>query len=298
MFTWQPSALLRAQAVPGFVWCIYLGVGFPVLIFAFIGIWTTIIRVKPRTEVAPEWAALAGLVIATFIMYWVLPIGIESRYVVPLIPSVVLFSTAGLNAIDRRLGVRLPIGVARIGLALILMAAFSIDSFALPLQLRNGDVKAKVSNVPQVWLISSGSAGEGCLVAAVALQETHPNSYVLRAKTILAGGDWLWGNQEDRFDTPAKLAALLDEMPVTIIVIDDRVPPEQQRPYQDRLKQLVASESSTWEFVGSYPQTQNGILYANSLHVYARHPIASLTLAPPVLRLDRLKTLMVRKELR
>jgi hypothetical protein len=132
----------------------------------------------------------------------------------------------------------------------------------------------------------------------VALQEAHPNSYVLRAKTILAGGDWLWRNQEDRFDTPAKLAALLDEMPVTIIVIDDRVPPEQQRPYQDRLKQLVASESSTWEFVGSYPQTQNGILYANSLHVYARHPIASLTLAPPALRLDRLKTLMVRKELR
>jgi 4-amino-4-deoxy-L-arabinose transferase-like glycosyltransferase len=306
MFTWEPGSSLRVQAVPGFAWCIYLGVGLPVLIFALIGVWTTIIRVKPRTELAHEWAALAALALAAFILNCVLPVGIESRYMVPLIPSVVLFSAAGVNQVAHRLGgVGLPVGVARIGLALILMAVFSVGSFALPLQLRNGgyealvqDVEARVSNVPQVWLISSGSAGEGCLVAAVALREARPSSYVVRAKTILAGGDWLWRNQQDRFDTSTKLAALLDEMPVTIIVIDDRVPPEQQRPYQDRLKQLVVGESGTWEFVGSYPQAQNGILYVNSLHVYARHPIASLILAPPALRLDRLKALMVRKELR
>ena len=44
--------------------------------------------------------------------------------------------------------------VARVGSALILMAAFSVESFTLPLQLRNGgyealvrDVEARVSNV-------------------------------------------------------------------------------------------------------------------------------------------------------
>jgi hypothetical protein len=186
-----------------------------------------------------------------------------------------------------------------------LMAVFAADSFALPLQLRNRgyealvrDVEVRVSNVPQVWLISSGSTGEGCLVAEVALQERRPDSYVLRAMTILAGGSWFWRNTQDRFDTPAKLAELLDDMPVTIVVIDDRVPPEQQRPYQDRLRKLVASESEQWEPIGSYPQTQDGILYANSLHVYARRPLASLSLAPPALRLDLLKGLMVRKELR
>ena len=87
-------------------------------------------------------------------------------------------------------------------------------------------------------------------------------------------------------------------MPVTIIVIDDRVPPEQQRPYHDRLRKLVTGESDTWEFIGSYPQTQDGIEYANSLHVYARRPLSSLITAPPAIQLDRLKALMVRKELR
>ena len=87
-------------------------------------------------------------------------------------------------------------------------------------------------------------------------------------------------------------------MPVTIIVIDDRVPSDQQRPYHDRLKKLVASEGDKWELMGSYSQTQDGIMFANSLHVYARRPVASLTIAAPAIRLDRLRALMVRKELR
>jgi hypothetical protein len=160
------------------------------------------------------------------------------------------------------------------------------------------DVMARLSNRPQIWLISAGSTGEGCLVAAVALQETRPNSYVLRGKTILVGGDWFWRNTQDRFDTPEKLAAILDEIPITIIVIDDRVPLTEQRPYHDRLKRLVVNNGDKWEFVGSYDQTQGGIVFANSLHVYGRRPVASLAAAAPAIRLDRVKTLMTRKELR
>jgi hypothetical protein len=298
-------ASLLIEAVPGYAWFIYLAVGLPVLIFALIGVWGTIIRVKTRAEVAPEWAALAGLAIATFILHCVLPVPVDSRYMVLLIPSVVLFSAAGVNAIAHPLGARLPVGVARAGLTLALIAAFGVESFALPLQLRNGgyaalvrDVEGQVSNVPQVWLISSGSTGEGCLVAAVALHEMRPNSYILRGKTILAGGDWFWGSTQDRFDTPAKLDGLLDDIPVTIIVIDDQIPPNQRRPYHDRLRELVASEGEQWELIGSFPQTQGGIVFPNSLHVYARRPVASLAVAAPAIRLDRLRALMVRKELR
>jgi hypothetical protein len=293
------------QALPGFAWYLYLSVGLPVFAFALIGVWVKIVRVKPRAEVAPEWAALAGLVVATFILYCVLPVGTESRYMVALVPSVVLFSAAGVNSIAQPLGARLPIGVVRVGLALALIAAFCAESVAFPLQLRNGgygalvrDLMAKVSHVPQVWLISSGSTGEGCLVAAVALQEARPTSYVLRAKKILAGGDWMWRNQQDRFDTPAKLAGVLDDIPVTIIVIDDRIPPDQHRPYQDRLRKLVADENDRWELIGSYPQTQGGIGFPNSLHVYARRPVAALSIGPPVVRLDRLVALIGRDELR
>jgi Dolichyl-phosphate-mannose-protein mannosyltransferase len=298
-------ASLFIEAVPGYTWFIYLGVGLPVLIFAVIGVWEGVIRVRPRTEVAPEWAALAGLAIATFILHCLLPVPIDRRFMVLLVPSLVLFSAATVNGIAHRLGARLPIGVARITLAFTLMAAFAVGSFALPLQLRNGgygklvrDVMARVSHVPQIWLISSGSTGEGCLVAAVALQEKRPASYVLRAYTILAGGTWFWRNTRDRFDTPAKLSKLLDDLHVTIIVIDDRIPPEHQLPYQTRLKKLVASESDKWELTGLYPQTKGGIVFPNSLHVYARRPIASLAIVPPTIRLDLLRSLMTRKELR
>jgi hypothetical protein len=103
---------------------------------------------------------------------------------------------------------------------------------------------------------------------------------------------------QDRFDTPVKLARLLDDLPVTVIVIDDQIPPGLHRPYQDRLRQLVADEADKWELIGSYPQTQGGIVFPNSLHVYARRPISSLATAAPAIQLDRLRALMVREELR
>jgi 4-amino-4-deoxy-L-arabinose transferase-like glycosyltransferase len=303
--TVNDAATFWLRAIPRFSWYIYLGVGLPVLICALIGIWRTIILVKPRTEIVPEWAALAGLAIATFVLHCALPIDIQSRYMVPLVPSIVLFAAAGVNEIARYCRDRLPIDGVRLGLALTLIVVFWVATFALPLQLRNRgyealvqDVTARVSHVPQVWLISSDSMGEGSLVAAVALQEARPNTYVLRARTILGGGDMFWRNMNDRFDTPAKLAELLDEIPVTIIVIDDQIPPSLHRPYQDRLRELVASEGDKWKAIGSYPQTEGGRAFANSLHVYARRPIASLTMAAPAIRLDRVRALMTREELR
>jgi hypothetical protein len=304
--TWAGNfASFLVQAPPSFTWYIYLSVGLPVLIFALIGAWGTIIRVKPRTEITPSWAALAGLATAIFILHCVLPVSIENRYMVPLVPSIVLFSAAGVEQTAHLVSGRMPIGVVRGGLTLTIIAAFCVGRFALPLQLRNGgyeelvrDVEARVSNVPQVWLISSDAPGEGCLVAAVALREARSDSYVLRGKTILAGGDWNWRNTEDRFETPAKLARLLDEIPVTIIVIDDQIAPSYRRPYQDTLRKLVVSESNEWELVGSYPQIRSGIVFSNSLHVFARRPVASLTIAAPAIQLDRLRALMVRNELR
>ena len=298
-------ASLIVNAVPGYLRCIFIGVGAAVLIFSTIGVWGTIIRVTPRAKVEPEWAALAALAIATFALHCVLPVPVESRFMVLLLPPVLLFAAAGIDMIAVRLSARLPVAVARIGLALTVIAAFSMESFALPLQLQNGgygtlvrDVMARVSHVPQIWLISSGATGEGCLVAAVALQEPRPESYVLRGKTLLAGGDWFGRNTQDQFDTPGKLAKLLDDLRVTIIVIDTSVSPTEEWPYRARLQNLVAGQSKTWKLVGSFPQTEDGILLPNSLRVYARRPIASLAVAAPAFPLDRLRALMIRKELR
>jgi hypothetical protein len=92
------------------------------------------------------------------------------------------------------------------------------------------------------------------------------------------------------------LAELLDDISITIIVIDDQFPPNQQRPYQDRLTKVVASEGERWELIESFPQTKSGIVFPSSLHVYARRPVASLAIAAPAIRLDRLVALIGRDE--
>jgi hypothetical protein len=292
-------------AIVNLSWDIYLAVGFIVLFFALIGLWTTIIQVEDRTEVAPEWGALAALAVATFGLHSIVPAGDESRYMVTVIPSIVLFMAAGLENVAHRLGARLPIGVVRVGLVTAIAAGFCAESFAFAVQPRNAgydalveDVMARVSNAPQIWVISSDPYGEALLVAAVALREAHPSSYVLRAGTILEAHDWYWRNQEDRFNTPEKLAKVIDDLSVSIIVVDDQISPGHVRPYQERLGKLVISENGKWKLIGSYPQTRNGIVFANSLHVYARHPITSLSIGAPPIPLDLLRALMVRKELR
>jgi hypothetical protein len=85
----------------------------------------------------------------------------------------------------------------------------------------------------------------------------------------------------------AAVALRLDDLHVTIIVIDDRIPPEHQLPYQTRLEKLVVSESAKWQLIGPYPQTKEGIVFPNSLHVYARRPLASLAMAAPTIRPPR-----------
>lgn len=283
---------------------IYGALGVAVLLFAAIGVWVRIVRAR-RAEIAPEWAALAGLAAATFVLHSAIPTGAAGRYMMPVIPPLVLFAAAGIAAVARRCGKRLPAGVAQAALAAVVLAAFGGESFALPLQLRNAGydalvkaVTARVAHVPQIWLVSSGATGEGCLVAAVALHEKRPGSYVLRGKTILAGGNWLWNDTRDRFDTPAKLARLLARIPVTVVVIDDVIPRVDRRPYQARLAKLLADEPDRWKLIGSYPQIQHGKFYPDSLHVYARRPVASLAAAPPAIHLDRLKALMVLNVLR
>jgi len=58
-----------------------------------------------------------------------------------------------------------------------------------------------------------------------------------------------WRNMQDGFDTPVKLAGLLDDIPVTIIVIDDRLPSDFHRPYQESSKRLTEKELSDFSWL-------------------------------------------------
>jgi hypothetical protein len=106
-----------------------------------------------------------------------------------------------------------------------------------------------------------------------------------------------WRNMQDRFDTTEKLAALLDELPVTIIVIDNKIASNWHRPYQDRLTELI-TDGEKWKLVGSFPQERDGVAFPESLRLYARRPVTTLSTTVAKIDLDRLKTLMVRNELR
>jgi hypothetical protein len=72
-----------------------------------------------------------------------------------------------------------------------------------------------------VWLVSSDSSGEGAFLTAVALRETRPSSYVLRANKMLADQTWMGQNYRALYSSAEELAAALDRWPVGAVVMDE-----------------------------------------------------------------------------
>jgi hypothetical protein len=88
----------------------YAALGPAVVLFASIGLWMTINQVGRRAKVLLDWAALAKLAVATFAPHCIIPTGSEGRYVmILLLPSIFLFSAAGVDGIAHRLGASRPL---------------------------------------------------------------------------------------------------------------------------------------------------------------------------------------------
>ena len=267
---------------------LYNGLGLAALLLAAVGLYAKIIRPWRSRKVESEWAALAVLAVSILALHCAVAAALEVRYMVASVPSIVLFAAAGIAEVSgwllRTFSLRVP---GFFGLSLGTLFAFAVQSFALPVHLHNtgyeilaADIAAKVEYVPQVWLISSGSIGEGSLITAIALHEKRPGTFVLRGSKILVSEDWVGRNSQDRYDTPDELATLLNDIPVAIIAIDDRVPSYEHRPYHDRLRMLVAGNNAQWEQIGSYTLVRGQSTFANAVHVYARRPVSALNSGP------------------
>lgn len=290
----------RLELIEAFSRYLYNGLGIAVLLLAAVGFYAKIIRPWRSRAVEGEWAALAGLAIGILALHCAVAAALEARYMVALVPSIVLFAAAGIAQVSvwllRIFPLRLPVSF---GLSLGVLLAFAVQSFALPMNLRNtgyetlaADISAKLEHIPQVWLISSGSIGEGSLIAAIALHEKRPGTFALRGSKILVSEDWVGRNNRDLYDTPDKLAALLNSIPVAIVAIDDRVPPYEHRPYHDRLRALIAGSDAQWEQIGSYTLVRGQSVFANAVRVYARRPVSALIRDPPAIHIGQIRRLI------
>ncbi len=251
--------------------------GWSLLLPAGLGLWSAVVRPWRSRQVGPEWASLAALAVATIALHSVVPTGIEPRFMLTVMPTLLLLAAAGVDS----LGGWMPIRIARPalcgGLFLLVALAFLAERFELPTRTRNQgyealarDLTRRFPNVPETYLIAADSRGEGSMIAAMALAERRPGSFILRGSKILVHEDWLGRGTQDRFGTVKEVSRVLSRIPVDVVVIDDAMQSDQRRAYHDRVERTVSADSTTWEHVGSYAVVSMGRVHERALQVYAR----------------------------
>ena len=265
------------QAMIAFPSIIASRLGMALLLPALLGIWMTVIRPWRSRRVSAEWAALASLAFVTLLLHCIVPASIEPRFMVTLMPSLLLFTAAGAYWFADRLSDRWGPRALRPALLFGIAILFMVETFEMPIRLRNSGYEAvvkeaagRLSSAPQVYLVASDPIGEGSTVAAVALAERRPHNVLLRGSKIFVREDWMGRGTEDRFESSKEISDLLDRMPVNVVIVDDAMPTPERRPYHDRVKETVSEDKRTWELARSLPVVRLGRLHENALHVYVR----------------------------
>ncbi len=258
---------------------IWQAVGSAISVLALLGLAVALIRPWMTGGVEPVWASLASLMAAIIVMACAVPTGMDSRFMVGVLPEVVLFAAGGLAWLAQRLREIRPASFTLPGFCLLAALLFAAFTFAIPgpgLRLSGfaaaeSLLAARSGGVPSAILVISDEKGEGAAVAEGA--EGHPwqDRFILRGSKLLVREDWVGRGTEDKFPYPASLAQLLRDIPVNGILLDSSIPARRHEPYQDRVRSLVAGDTQHWEQVGSMPAVRETTTIPGAIKLYVRH---------------------------
>jgi len=243
-----------------------LGLGlFPVIAF---GIYERLILPAWNRSLDGKWAAAGALICSIWAFYSLSPAeGVELRYLIAVIPPMLLFLIAGISAIARRIAIPAITWRRRSwGVAALVAAVFLITQFSIPQKRHYGfDQVAELLEKPEyqsnVVLISSaaeGGEGEGMLISEVAMRDRRPSHFVLRATKMLSQSDWIGARYALLYQTPDEVMKFLRSIPVGIVVIHNERGLAGS-PDHRLLQQAIADYSTEWERLGTYAERESTI---------------------------------------
>jgi hypothetical protein len=233
-----------------------------------IGVGLSVRIVSPivkRKQIPAKWAAVAALLLSFVVFRSWVPIfaAHESRYLVTIVPPLIMFLIAGVSW----LATRLPLGrlTARHKIAFLALLGglvYMLETFTIPEKASYGfqEVAQDLLSRPQfrdsVFLISSEAGGEGRFTSEVAMRERRPGHYVLRATKVLASVTWFGHRYTPNYRTPAQLMDYLESVPVGVLVMD-YTPGLPLREHHRLLQAMLKAYPESWELIGSYSGDKN-----------------------------------------
>jgi hypothetical protein len=169
--------------------------------------WIALRRKSPGSS-----AAFASLAIAALLLHTVLSPHLDSRHYLPAVGPALAMAAVAIA--------RLPRPAAALVTA-SLLALCGNPALGPKLDTEMTAAADFLSNKGGVWLVSSDSSGEGAFLTAIALRESRPSSYVLRANKMLADQSWMGLNYRPLHASVEEVAAALDRWPVDAVVMDE-----------------------------------------------------------------------------
>jgi hypothetical protein len=100
-------------------------------------------------------------------------------------------------------------------------------------------------------LISSTGNGERRLIAELTLLQPTPKHAVVRASKLLTSNTWSPRYDRPRYQTIEQLIAVLDRIPISMLVLDDTGNTYAYPPHV-LLHELVILRSEDWELMATY----------------------------------------------
>jgi len=219
---------------------------------AFVGmIVTGVIRMFRRQPFPEEEAVLWALLACGIAVPLVVPAGLDHRYLMPVIPSLLLLAAAQVRRI---------VGEKRISLGTLVVGGFALLVFGetfRPVQKLYTGASAAVQRIledaeserpgrgPSRVVAVSNATGEGALIAAAALAAPG-NLVIARGTKWLSTSDWMGRGYRLTFETPQDLIEMASEKGVDYLVCD---PPPADTPWEH------------WRIVHGWLDAQQGLSY-------------------------------------
>lgn len=254
-----------------------LAVGFGLGLLAAIGLVDTVARPWLRRRVRGNWAAAAGLLIATWAFHCIVPSSREPRHMVMALPALMMFVAAGIAVTARWAGSRAPrFGHWRLVVVAIAATLFAWEGFAVPAKSWSG-FAAPVERLlrspgepPSVMLIVSDVLGEGMFISELAMREPRPRRTVLRGSKVLAQSGWDGEGYHLLYRSSADVLDFLDTGVEAIVLDTSAVTEGEEHP--QLLAQAVRSNPERFESLGDFPVTRAGRVIEGAIEVWRFHP--------------------------
>jgi len=233
------------------------GFGLILSLLVLAGFVTILIQCARRKPPAALWVVMAALVPSFWIFRtFIGPARPHKNWIVLIGPCILIVC----YLLSQLAGLRWGGGILRrystvlSAVVFLVLAACNVNALT-PLTPRPMVEVAEMITHDQrfrdsVVLVASNGTAEGVLVAQVAMRESRPAHFVLRASKVLASTDWFGKTYRAQYATPEELMGYLRGVPVGLLVVDDtdRLPTE----LATLLSKTLQKYPEDWELVGQY----------------------------------------------